>query len=157
MQKLKIYGQKKENGDLDYYTNLYHKDKETEKMTFKKLKVGFRKGEEMLGHIHVKESSLTFSKIKLPMELTDMETKKPVQVEVPYTAYKLFIWAYEKTAEDEQKDVEFSNEGRTFIKEYVSPEEKKARFEKAKSNYFQEQPKSEQVIEEDLDAPELPF
>ncbi len=43
MQKLKIYAQKTENGGLDYYTNLYHKDKDTEKVKFQKLRVGFKK------------------------------------------------------------------------------------------------------------------
>lgn len=158
MQKLKIYAQKTENGGLDYYTNLYHKDKETEKVKFQKLKVGFKREQDITGHITVKESTLTFNKIKIPMELVDLETNKPVKVEVPYTAYRLYIWEYEKTAEDEEKDKEAVANGTNFIKEYVSPEEKQARFNKInQNNTSTTQQSNELVIEEDLEELELPF
>lgn len=159
MQKLKIYAQKTENGGLDYYTNLYHKDKETEKVKFQKLRVGFKKEQDITGYITIKESTLTFNKIKIPMELVDLETNKPVKVEVPYTAYKLYIWDYEKTAEDEAKDEEAKSNGTNFIKEYVSPEEKQARFNKIKENNNTSavQQSNELVIEEDLEELELPF
>lgn len=158
MQKLKIYAQKTENGGLDYYTNLYHKDKETEKVKFQKLKIGFKREQEVTGHITVKESTLTFNKIKIPMELVDLETNKPVKVEVPYTAYRLYIWEYEKTAEDEEKDKEAIANGTNFIKEYVSPEEKQARFNKInQNNTSNTQQSNELVVEEDLEELELPF
>lgn len=158
MQKLKIYAQKTENGGLDYYTNLYHKDKETEKVKFQKLKVGFKREQDITGHITVKESTLTFNKIKIPMELVDLETNKPVKVEVPYTAYRLYIWEYEKTAEDEEKDKEAVANGTNFIKEYISPEEKQARFNKInQNNTSNTQQSNELVIEEDLEELELPF
>lgn len=158
MQKLKIYAQKTENGGLDYYTNLYHKDKETEKVKFQKLKVRFKREQDITGHITVKESTLTFNKIKIPMELVDLETNKPVKVEVPYTAYRLYIWEYEKTAEDEEKDKEAIANGTNFIKEYVSPEEKQARFNKInQNNTSNTQQSNELAIEEDLEELELPF
>lgn len=158
MQKLKIYAQKTENGGLDYYTNLYHKDKETEKVKFQKLKVGFKREQDITGHITIKESTLTFNKIKIPMELVDLETNKPVKVEVPYTAYRLYIWEYEKTAEDEEKDKEAVANGTNFIKEYISPEEKQARFNKInQNNTSNTQQSNELVIEEDLEELELPF
>lgn len=160
MQKLKIYAQKTENGGLDYYTNLYHKDKETEKVKFQKLRVGFKKEQEVTGHITVKESTLSFSKIKIPMDLTDVETNKPVKVEVPFTAYKLYIWNYEKTEEDKNKDAEAESNGTSFIKEYVSPEEKKARYEKYKNsnnNATKTEEEATELIIEDLDELELPF
>ena len=158
MQKLKIYAQKTENGGLDYYTNLYHKDKETEKVKFQKLKVGFKREQDITGHITVKESTLTFNKIKIPMELVDLETNKPVKVEVPYTAYRLYIWEYEKTAEDEEKDKVAVANGTNFIKEYISPEEKQARFNKInQNNTSNTQQSNELVIEEDLEELELPF
>lgn len=158
MQKLKIYAQKTQNGGLDYYTNLYHKDKETEKVKFQKLKVGFKREQDITGHITVKESTLTFNKIKLPMDLVDLQTNKPVKVEVPYTAYRLYIWDYEKTQEDEEKDKEAIANGTNFIKEYVSPEEKQARFNKInQNNTSTTQQSNELVIEEDLEELELPF
>lgn len=158
MQKLKIYAQKTQNGGLDYYTNLYHKDKETEKVKFQKLKIGFKREQEVTGHITVKESTLTFNKIKLPMDLVDLQTNKPVKVEVPYTAYRLYIWDYEKTQEDEEKDKEAISNGTNFIKEYVSPEEKQARFNKInQNNTSTTQQSNELVIEEDLEELELPF
>lgn len=164
MQRLKVYAQKTENEGLDYFINLYHKDKETGKTTFKKLRVGFKKGMEMLGSITVKDSLLTFNKIKLPMELIDIETQKPVKVEVPYTAYRLFIWDYEKTPDDEQRDKELAENGTVFIKEYVSPEEKKAKYMQISNQnnnnaQFAEKNNSpvEQEVEEDLDGLELPF
>lgn len=159
MQKLKIYAQKTENGGLDYYTNLYHKDKETEKVKFQKLRVGFKKEQEVTGHITVKESTLSFNKIKIPMDLTDIQTNKPVRVEVPFTAYKLYIWNYEKTEEDENKDIEAKANGTNFIKEYISPEEKKARYEKHKNNVNNTENIEEatELVIEDLDELELPF
>ena len=157
MQKLKIYAQKTKNGNLDYYTNLYRKDIETGKTIFKKLRVGFKKEQEVTGHITINSSSLTFNKVKLPMKLQETGTNKMVNVEVPFTAYKLYIWEYEKTLEDKQKDEEDENNGVKFIKEYIPEEERKSRFNKQSSESSTSFSNTEVEVQEDLEGLELPF
>ena len=157
MQKLKIYAQKTKNGNLDYYTNLYRKDIETGKTIFKKLRVGFKKEQEVTGHITINSSSLTFNKVKLPMQLKETGTNKMVNVEVPFTAYKLYIWEYEKTLEDKQKDEEDENNGVKFIKEYIPEEERKNRFNKQSSESSTSFSNTEVEVQDDLEGLELPF
>lgn len=163
MQNLKIYAQKTKNGKLDYYTNLCHKDMETQKMSFKKLRVGFKKEQETTGYITVKSSTLTFDKVKMPMDLKETNSDRRVNVEVPYTAYRLFIWEYEKTQEDKQKEAEDENNGVKFIKEYVSPEERQNRFNKNSNGYSQVAKSNESTqaneieVQDDLEGLELPF
>lgn len=160
MQNLKIYAQKTKNGGLDYYTNLYHKDQETNKMKFQKLRVGFKKDQQVTGNITVKSSTLTFDKIKIPMKLNDKTTGKPVDVDVPFTAYRLFIWEYEKTQEDLQKDNDAIANGTNFVKEYVSPEEVKAKYANRANNTYPDTNNTttaEIEVQDDLEGLELPF
>lgn len=138
MQKLKIYGQKKQDGSLYHYTYLTRKEKKqdgTEKTYFKKLIVGFMRDKETLGNITVKESTLTFSNTKFEMDLINKINKQRVKCDVPYISYKLIIWDYEKTIEDIEKDEKMKLENKTLIKEYVS-EEQKAQFREQKQQRY---------------------
>ena len=155
MQKIKIYAQKDKEGNLSYYTNLYRKDKDTDKKYFKKLRVYFRKGSETIGNITIKESSLTFGKVKMQMNLKDLNTNKMVTVEVPYTSYKLCIWEYEKTAEDIQKDEESKANGIIFIKEYKERQYNSTAISNTQESSinYTSSPELSPVEEDELDLP----
>ena len=76
---------------------------------------------------------------------------------MPFTAYKLYIWEYEKTLEDKQKDEEDENNGVKFIKEYIPEEERKNRFNKQSSESSTSFSNTEVEVQDDLEGLELPF
>lgn len=115
---MKIYAQNTQSGKVYYFTNIVKTDKETGQKTFKKLVVGFKKGEEELGNLTPKEWSLGFDTIERKKLVRLEDTNEEKMAFVKETAIKLFIWAWEKTEEDKKRDEDDLNAGKVFIKEY---------------------------------------
>lgn len=123
---MKIYAQTKQDGTFYYYTNISNK-LENGDVKFKKIIINFKKGMETYGSITPREFTLSFNVVDVERKLKDKNTGAEVVVDVPTTFNKLMIWDYEITQRDCETNDTMEKNGNSYVKPYVSPEEKAAK------------------------------